>query len=60
MNSVIEETIDVGLSASPETVGKLAILLDRQVDDLSATGANLMILPNEAPEPGTITVELMT
>lgn len=56
VNSVIEETIDVGLSASPETVGKLAILLDRQVDDLAASGANRMILPNEAPIPGTITV----
>lgn len=60
VNSVIEETIDAGLSASPETVGKLAVLLDRQVDDLSVTGANRMVLPNEAAEPGAITVVEMT
>lgn len=54
--SDIEETIDVGLSGDPITVGKLPILLDRQVADLSVTGFNLALLPNEAPEPGVITV----
>lgn len=56
LNSEIEETIDAGLSAEFVTLGKLEILLDRQVNDLSATGANLLILPSEAPTPGTITV----
>lgn len=56
LNSEIEETIDAGLSAEAVTLGKLEILLDRQVDDLAASGANLLILPSEAPTPGTITV----
>ena len=54
--SDIEETIDVGLSDEPVTIGSLPILLDRQVLDLSATGANRRLLPGEAPEPGTITI----
>lgn len=54
--SEIEETVDVGLSAEPVSIGTLSILSDRQVLDLSATGANRKILPNQAPIPGTITV----
>lgn len=54
--SEIEETIDVGLSAEPVSQGVLQILVDRQVLDLSLTGHNRLILPNEAPTPGTINI----
>lgn len=54
--SEIEEVIDLGLSASPYTVGILPILLDRQVLDLSASGANRGLLNNEIVYPGTITI----
>ncbi len=54
--SEIEETIDVGLSALPVSIGVLQILSDRQVADLATSGVNRMILPNEAPIPGTISV----
>lgn len=54
--SEIEETIDAKLSSDPVTVGTIPILLDRQVSDLSATGVNRKILPNEATIPGTISV----
>lgn len=56
VKSEIEETIDVGLSTDPVTVGTLQILSDRYVFDLSATGVNRGILQNEAPIPGTITI----
>lgn len=54
--SDIEETIDLGLSSSPNTVGTLSLLLDRQVQNLSITGANRAVLANEVAVPGTITV----
>lgn len=55
--SEIEEVLDSGLSASPYTVGEYAeILVDRQVDDLAATGPNRYILDREIVDPGTITV----
>lgn len=57
--SEIEEVIDLGLSASPYTIGDLEILVDRQVEDLSATGPNLYILPTQIALPGTINVEEM-
>lgn len=58
--SEIEEVIDLGLSALPHTVGSFGeYLLDRQVADLSLTGANRLILPTEMAEPGTITITEM-
>lgn len=54
--SEIEETIDVALSSDPVTVGTIPILLDRQVQNLAATGTNRMILPNEAPTMGSVQV----
>lgn len=55
--SEIEEVLDSNLSYSPYTEGVIAqILMDRQVDDLSASGPNRMILPTEIVEPGTINV----
>lgn len=55
--SEIEEAIDNALSASPYTEGsKAQILVDRQVQDLSATGANRLLLGNQLAVPGTITV----
>lgn len=55
--SEIEEVIDSNLSAGPYAVGNIAqILVDRQVADLSATGANRLLSNNEVALPGTITV----
>lgn len=55
--SEIEEVIDLGVSALPYTIGQYAeILVDRQVQDLSATGPNLMIAPIQMAEPNTITI----
>lgn len=55
--SEIEQVIDLGLSAEPYETGIYAsILVDRQVSDLSASGANLLILPTQIAEPGSITV----
>lgn len=54
--SYIEETIDVKLSDEAVIAGSIPILLDRQVSGLSATGWNLMILPNQVAIPGTITI----
>lgn len=55
--SEIEEVIDSGLSSSPYQEGSyFQILVDRQVEDLSVSGANRMILPTELAEPGVITV----
>jgi len=57
----IEEVIDMNLSASPYTVGAIAqIVLDRQVDDLSASGANRAILGREVAVPGVITINVMS
>lgn len=55
--SEIEEVVDQGLGDSPYTAGSFAeILIDRQVDDLSATGANRMLLANEIVIPGNIII----
>lgn len=55
--SEIEEVLDLNLSSDPYSVGnKAQILRDRQVLDLSATGANLQILGNQVAIPNTITV----
>ncbi len=55
--SEIEEVLDGSLSALPYQVGSYAqILVDRQVDDLAATGSNLYLGPQDMSEPGTITV----
>lgn len=55
--SEIEEVLDLNLGAEPYTLGEYAqILVDRQVDDLSATGVNRMILGNQVTVPGTINV----
>jgi uncharacterized phage protein gp47/JayE len=59
MCSEIEEVVDLGLSAESYIAGKLEILLDRQVSDLSATGANRKILGNQIAVPGTITVVVL-
>ena len=56
--SEIEEVLDAGLSAPPYTQGDFAeILVDRQVQDLSATGPNRLITAQEIVEPGQIIVE---
>lgn len=58
--SEIEEVIDAALSAAPYTEGStVQILIDREVEDLSATGVNRMILANEIANPGTITITAM-
>lgn len=55
--SEIEEMIDYNLSSTPYTVGvKKQIVIDRQVGNLSASGANISILANQVAIPGTITV----
>ena len=55
--SEIEEMIDERLSYSPIAVGQtIEIVSDRQVLDLSASGANRMILGNEVAIPGVITI----
>jgi uncharacterized phage protein gp47/JayE len=55
--SEIEEVVDSRLSATPYTEGETAqIVQDRQCDNLSATGFNRLLLPNEIVEPGTITI----
>jgi hypothetical protein len=58
--SEIEQVIDLGLSAEPYEAGVYgAILTDRQVTDLAGTGPNLLILPTQIVEPGTITITEM-
>jgi uncharacterized phage protein gp47/JayE len=55
--SEIEENMDQKLSNSPYTEGELAqILVDRQCDDLAATGTNRLILANQIVKPGTMSV----
>lgn len=55
--SEIEENIDLKLSNSPYAEGEIVqIIQDRQCDDLSASGFNRQLLPNEIVKPGTITV----
>lgn len=60
VKSEIEQVIDDNLSAEPYNTGLISsILIDRDVNDLSASGNNLMILPNELPQPGVITLVVM-
>jgi len=55
--SEIEEVVDLGLSALPYTEGNyVQILLDRQIDDLTASGANRLVLDTDIVEPGLISV----
>lgn len=54
--SEIEETIDLGLSAEAVTQGKLQVLSDRQVADLSVTGPNRTLVATQIPVPGNITI----
>ncbi len=57
MASEIEEIIDLNLSASPYTIGEYAqIITDRQVADLSGSGANRSLLGTQVAFPGTINV----
>lgn len=59
--SEIEQVMDDNLSAEPYNTGSISqILVDRQCEDLSASGPNLMILASELAEPGVITVVEMT
>lgn len=59
--SEVEEMVDKNLSFGPVTTGeKLLIVTDRQVDDLSASGANRMILATEQAVPGVITIVEIT
>lgn len=55
--SEIEEAIDAKLSAAPFTEGTLfQVLVDRQVQDLAATGVNRMLRGDEIVKPGTVTI----
>lgn len=55
--SEIEEVIDLNLSASPYTIGEKAqIITDRQVADLTVTGANRSLLGSQVAFPGVINV----
>lgn len=57
----LEEMVDKNLGFGPVTVGnKVAIVTDRDISDLSASGANRGILPSEQPIPGTITIIELT
>ncbi len=56
--SDIEETLDNNLGNTPYSQGQFAqILSDRQVEALTATGFNRLILPFQLAKPGTITLE---
>jgi len=55
--SEVEEALDSALSAQPYSQGTIAqVLIDRQVNDLSATGTNLLLAPNQAVVPGVINI----
>lgn len=54
--SDVAQTIDVKLSSESVEVGSIPILLDRKVRDLSASGYNRVVLPNEVIVPGNIVV----
>jgi uncharacterized phage protein gp47/JayE len=56
VKSDIEEGIDIALSNEPYQTGTMPILQDRIVADLSATGANLLLLGTQTPVPGVITI----
>jgi uncharacterized phage protein gp47/JayE len=58
--SELEAMIDLNLAAGQVGTGiKYQIVKDRQVADLSATGANRRIASNEVAIPGTITVTVV-
>lgn len=53
----IESLIDLNLAFTPYVVGlKAQIVTDRQVDDLTTTGANRLLLGTEIVVPGTISI----
>lgn len=55
--SELEEVLDIGLANTPYVQGSFAqIVADRQIEDLSASGANRYILPTELAAPGNITI----
>lgn len=55
--SEIEQQIDANLSAKDDPIGAiLQIVVDRQCEDLSATGANRSLLGNQFPVPNIITI----
>lgn len=55
--SAMEELLDLNLGATSYSTGNYAqIIIDRKVDDLSITGPNKQLQPNEVAIPGTITV----
>lgn len=57
VGSEIENVVAIGLSANAYITGTYyQIVMDQQIRDLAATGANLMILANQQPIPGTIIV----
>ena len=56
--SEIEEVVDLALSASPYQEGEIAqVILDRQVEDLTASGTNRLLRPTEVVIPGTIIIQ---
>ena len=60
VGSDIEHNLDIFLSAvtdsTGQTIGKIPILLDRQVGNLDGLNTNRQILANQLVVPGTITV----
>jgi hypothetical protein len=55
--SEIEEALDQALSALPYAQGTIAeAIIDRQIEDLTATGTNRLVRNIEIFIPGTITV----
>jgi hypothetical protein len=57
--SDIEQTIDINLSGEPFEAGDLPILEDRNVLELTVSGYNRLLLPNEVPVPGIINIVSM-
>jgi uncharacterized phage protein gp47/JayE len=59
--SEIEDLIDENIGAGAYSTGAIVqIVLDREVDDLAATGPNLLLLGNQQALPGVITVVEVT
>lgn len=54
--SHIEEVIDLNLSTLPHTQGSNPIVVDRHVEDLSASGRNRVLLTNQAAVPSVINI----
>lgn len=58
--SDIEETLDNNLGNTPYSQGQFAqIISDRQVEALTASGFNRLILPFQLAKPGVITLEML-